>query len=88
MTNSYSGNISKLRFNGNDYLLRDNQIHAEISKSIQSIADFASEISNKLSSFSSFVSTTSNFMNNSYIRAVVDDPEKQEYAINIFIDKS
>lgn len=87
MTNSYNGHISKVRFNENDYLLRDNQIHIEISKSIQSIADFASSVANKFSSFSNFVSTTYNFMDSSYIRAVIDDPDKQEYTINIFINK-
>ena len=41
MTNSYTGQISKLRLGDTDYALHDTKIHSEFSYSFQSILDFA-----------------------------------------------
>ena len=49
MANSYTGQISKLRFGDTDYTLHDAEIHSEISHSIQSISDFANRVANQVS---------------------------------------
>lgn len=85
MTNSYTGQISKLRFGDTDYTLHDAEIHSEISHSIQSISDFANHVANRFNGFSNFVTNTAKFINNSYISA--DNISYNEYLINIFIDK-
>ena len=65
MANSYTGQISKLRFGNTDYALHDTKIHSEISSSIQSISDFADHVANSFNGFSSFVTNTSKFMQSS-----------------------
>ena len=74
-------NISKFRFEGNDYVVHDTEAHEKISQTNDTLSSLESNTNNALESLENFKSETETFLNK--IECSVSYMQDDEYELTL-----
>ena len=74
-------NISKFRFEGNDYVVHDTEAHKKISQTNDTLSSLESNTNNALESLENFKSETETFLNE--IECSVSYMQDDEYELTL-----